>query len=796
MRIISVTIVWLTGLWIGSLSESADLAWFAAGSVIATIAFIFYRRQNRLIGLGLTHLAILCLAAGYYIWTLPTIDDDHISYYNELQGVVVTGLVVDEPDIRDQSILLRVEAESIVVSGGQRRSVNGFVLITIPRFPKVSYGTQVQLIGDLETPGSDATFDYKNYLARQGIHSQMRWPQLTILAENQGSWFYRTIYTFKTQAQLTIQRLLPDPQAALLAGILLGNDQGLSPELAEQFRITGMTHIIAISGFNIAILVGTIVSVGRPFLGNRRASIVALAAVIVYTLLVGADAAVVRAAVMGSLFIFSRRMLGRPTFAPASLFVAALVMTLINPFILWDIGFQLSFAATLGLMLYAEPFSQWTQKRLSTLIGPETTQRLMRFLSEAVLVTLAAQLLTLPLIVGYFNQLSFVGLAANLFILPAQAGVMLWGASATLLGLISPAIGQVVAWMAWLFLTYTIELVRFFAAVPGAAVSVNVSPAAIIGFYAIIFTFTWYKRRRPERAALSFDWLPTDFPRWTALGIGGLAALLFLFWGVSRPDGNLRIAFLDVGQGDAIFIQTPSGRQIVVDGGRYPSVLNQHLGRRIPFWDREIDMVVATHPEADHINGLPGIFERYRVDYLITNGETRATAVLESLNTAAADQDTSTWFVTAGEVINIGDGVHLEVLNPPGLLTPQNSNQNSVAFRLVYEDFSVLLAGDTEMVAEQAMLQSGRTLQSVVLKAAHHGSNTSSTSAFLTAVQPQVVVISAGRDNNFGHPHPDVLQRAAEVGATVLRTDELGTIEVITDGRQMWWRANRPIEVD
>jgi competence protein ComEC len=295
---------------------------------------------------------------------------------------------------------------------------------------------------------------------------------------------------------------------------------------------------------------------------------------------------------MGSLFIYSRRMMGRPTFAPASLFVAALIMTLLNPFILWDIGFQLSFAATLGLMIYADPFSRWTEARLLPLFGLETTRHLMRFLSDALLVTLAAQILTLPLIVGYFHQLSFVSLLANLFILPAQTGVMIWGGLATLVGLLVPAVGQILAWIAWLFLSYTIVLVRFFAAIPGAAVSVDVSPAAVIGTFGLIFAVTWLWRRRSGQGRVVLARLRTDFPRWTALGFGGLITIVCLFWGLNRPDGNLHVAFLDVGQGDAIFIQTPGGRQIVVDGGRYPSVLFQHLGRQIP----RHDSVKATPP--------------------------------------------------------------------------------------------------------------------------------------------------------------------------------------------------------
>jgi competence protein ComEC len=796
MLIISLAIFWLLGIWIGSKTDINNSIWFAAAAAAVLSAIILHRSRQRRLTFVLAHLTIFCFAVGFYISRLPIIDQTHISYYNEQQSVVVTGLVIDEPDIRDQSILLRVEVENIILNGGQLRPVEGLILITVPRFPIIPYGTRVQAIGNLETPGEGADFDYKSYLARQGIHSQIAWPELTILAENQGSFLYQAIFSFKGKAQSTIQQLLPDPQSALLTGILLGNDQGLTPELAEQFRITGMTHIIAISGFNIAILVGSIVALGRPILGHRRASLLALGIVFLYTLLVGADAAVVRAAVMASLFIYSRRMMGRPTFAPASLFLAAWIMTLLNPFLLWDIGFQLSFAATLGLMLYADPFSRWTEARLLPLVGRQTTKRLMHFLSEAVLVTLAAQILTLPLIVGYFHQLSFVSLLANLFILPAQTGVMIWGALATLAGMIVPAVGQVLAWVAWLFLSYTIVLVRFFAAIPGAAVSVNVSPTTIVAVFVLIIAITWLWRQRPAKRQAALSQIQTNFPRWTAVSLTGLAAILVLVWGTSRPDGNLHIAFLDVGQGDAIFIQTPSGRQIIVDGGRFPSVLSEHLGRQIPFWDREIDLVVATHPEADHINGLPGVFDRYRVGRLLTNGETRNAGAMAALLTAAQTQETPIIPVSAGEIIQLGDGVKLEVLNPPGLLNPQNSNQNSVAFRLTYGSFSIVLPGDTEMLAEQAMIQSGRPLQAVVLKAGHHGSNTSSTTPFLSAVRPQVVVISAGQDNQFGHPHPEMLQRVADTGAIILRTDELGTIEVISDGQVMWWQTTRNIGVD
>jgi competence protein ComEC len=272
-----------------------------------------------------------------------------------------------------------------------------------------------------------------------------------------------------------------------------------------------------------------------------------------------------------------------------------------------------------------------------------------------------------------------------------------------------------------------------------------------------------------------------------------IVAILVVAWGLSQPDGKLHVSFLDVGQGDATFIQTPSGRQILIDGGALPSVINDHLGRQIPFWDRDIDIVVATHPDADHVAALPGVFDRYRVGRLITNGQDAEEQSYQALLAAAAENETPVHPVAAGEVIVIDDGVRLEILNPsspqPLAPNPQSDNDNSVAIRLLYGDFSLLLTGDAGTPAERQMLSGGQRLAALVYQAGHHGARGSSSPAFLEAIRPQYVVVSAGEGNRFGHPHEEVLQRAADVGAAVLRTDELGTIEVISDGQTIWWEA-------
>ncbi len=792
MSVVYLVIGWFAGIWLATVWPLSPTPWpWLVGGGVALLAGWLGQRRGETLWLAV--VGMVALGCGRGLIAQPVIDQTHVAYYVNSGELTLTGLVIAEPDTRDRSLNLRLQAETLLLPGGLTLPVNGLVLVQLPRFPAVQYGDRIELRGELVVPPETAEFSYKEYLARQGIYSLIAFPRLTVLASEQGSPFRQAILGFKGQAQATIARLISEPQASLLTGILLGNDNGLPTTLQDDFRTTGLTHIIAISGFNIMLLVGVLLKLFEPILGKQMAAGAALVGIILYAILVGADASVVRATIMGGLYLFSRRFLGRPTFPFASLFVAGFLMTAANPLTLGDVGFQLSFMATLGLMLYADGFSQTVQNWLARRLDEKATTWVMALLSEAVLVSLAAQVLTLPLMLAYFGQFSLVSLVANVLVLPVQPAVMTWGGLATLTGLVAPGVGQLFGWVAWLFLRYTIGVVQILADVPLAAVPVSFSPTAVVMIYALILGLTWWLKQEPERRERLWGQARRHLNQRLAVAGSLVVGLLTLAWGNTQADGYLHVFFLDVGQGDAIFIQTPTGRQILVDGGLYPSVLNAQLGQQMPFWDRELDVVVATHPDADHVSGLPGVWERYTVGQLLTDGtDWGESPVFDAVLSAAATQNTPVHQALAGDVLVIEDGVRLEILHPGDTVDEENRNNNSVSLRLVYGDFSLLLTGDAEREGEEMMLDRGRDLHALVFKAGHHGSNTSSSAEFLAAVRPQIVIISAGKDNRYGHPHRELLDRVAQIGAVLLRTDELGTIEVVTDGEEMWLQHYGP----
>ncbi|RLC66429.1 MAG: hypothetical protein DRI48_04660, partial [Chloroflexi bacterium] len=578
-----MTLVYLAAAWHAgiALAEAFSLPWQALPvlGVVALLGWLLWRDDER-VRLGALCVLALTLGAGRFWLAVPHFDDRSLASYNDVGWVTLEGVVVGEPDEREHYTNLRVRAERLTLPDGAEREVAGVVLVKVNRYPERRYGDRVLVAGVLETPPVFEEFSYRDYLARQGIHSLIRRARVTLLGENQAHPLLYYLFVFKRYAQSTIACIMPEPQAALLTGILLGVETGIPDDLMEDFAATGTTHIIAISGFNITIISGIFAGLAERLFSKRRAIWVAIAGVVVYTIFVGASAAVVRAALMGVLYLWGRH-LGRPTFAPTSIAAAAIAMTALNPHTLWDVGFQLSFAATVGLVLYTRPLEQAFERMLTGVTSVERARMIVGLISEALLVTLAAQITTTPIILAYFGRLSLVTLLTNLLILPVQSYVMIVGGVATLLGMVVRPLGQVAGWIAWVFLTYTIEMVRLTARVPLASVPVEMDAWMVWGYYGLVGGLTWWLAQTRERRRELWSSLTSRLETKAIVGAAIVLLTLAFFVWQGLPDGRLHVVFLDVGQGDAIFIQTPSGRQVLIDGGPSESVLLSQLGRQM-----------------------------------------------------------------------------------------------------------------------------------------------------------------------------------------------------------------------
>lgn len=781
MTLVYLAIAWLAGIALGQALRPPWQALLLLG--LAAVVVGTGWRGNPRVRFPSIFLLFVALGAGRLLLSLPRLPPNALARYNDMGPVLIEGTVVAPPDERDTHTRLHLRAERLALHDGQQVLVQGLALVRLPRYPTFAYGDRLQVTGLLETPPEFADFSYRQYLARQGIFSLVRRAEAIRIGQGTVNPLRAALLAFRRRAHVVIGRILHEPAASLLTGILLGVEGGIPADLKDAFAATGTTHIVAISGFNIAIISGIFYGLFRRLLGPRRAVWPSIGGVVLYTLLVGAGASVVRAAIMGILYLLGRH-LGRPTHVPASLAAAAFGMTLINPLVLWDVGFQLSFAATLGLVLYADRFQRGAVRLLSHVVSEERARQSMGFLSDALLVTLAAQIVTLPLTLYYFRRLSLISLLTNFLVLPAQPGVMVWGGLATLAGLLWLPLGQCLGWVAWLFLTWTIEVVQWTARIPHAWLDVGrMTAGGTWALYGLIGALT--AGSDPQiRTRLRAFWAGLT-ARWNdrlLLSAAALFLLLAVAARISLPDGRLHVVFLDVEGGDAVFIRTPSGRQVLVGGAPGTAGLLSALGRRMPFWDHDLDLAVLSQPDEDILPGLIAVLERYPVRHVIARADDCPGALCERWREVVAGAAREVWRGERGLQLELDDGLLLTVLHPG----PEEMGDGSVVVRLDYGTVCFLLTGEVREAGQETMVDVGAWLGCDILKAPHHGGTAALTDRFLTVVGPEVVVIPAG-DSSFWRRGNDL--RLQE--QVVYRIADVGTVEFISDGSRWWVEMGR-----
>ncbi|MBI5932297.1 MAG: ComEC/Rec2 family competence protein [Chloroflexi bacterium] len=792
-----VSLAFLAGIVIaGNVSLPVQIWLFLAG--IALALGLLWRFLTHSIGLdtlaqdvtSATILAIfLLLGAARYQSAIAVFDAFDLGWYNDRPyETLVTARVTEPPDQRDNYSNLRLRATGIDTGGGTDLQVDGLLLARVDSNEEYHYGQVIRLRGYLESPPEGEDFSYREYLARQNVHSMMASADVTILPGEKGNPFMAGMFAFKRRALETIYRIFPDPEASLLAGILLGEDNGLPKDLQQAFKDTGTSHIIAISGFNIAIIAGIFLALfGRAF-GKTRGAFLAAAGIIFYTLLVGANAAVVRAAVMGVTALFARHF-GRQQAGLNTLFGVAALMNLVNPYYLQDVGFQLSFAATLGLILYAQPMERFTANFLARYVIRNTQHsetspdpriaQASSLISAFFLLTLAAQITTLPIMAYHFNRISLVSFIANPFILPVQPAVMILGGLADLLGMIYEPLGQIAAFIAWPFVAYTIALVDYFGNVSWAAFSIDFPFWMVIAWYATLLGLTVGRDPLKELFVALKVTLP-KIPAWVFLASLTLLALLVWRAVLSLPDGKLHITFLDVETSDAILIETPSGDTILVNGGESLSQLSSQLGRRLPLFNRKLDWLIVASTQENQVNALPRLMERYPPSQALWAGNVEASFPSRKLNEWLVSHQVRVTRAEADQVLDLGDGATLRVLHV---------DERGAVLLIEYGSFRALLPVGMSFDALDALRADDSLHPLTALLLAESGLTQLNPESWIASLDPQLVILSVSADNILGLPDLETLDAVGP--RMLLRTDANGWIEIVSDSQFIWVEVER-----
>ncbi len=509
---------------------------------------------------------------------------------------------------------------------------------------------------------------------------------------------------------------------------------------------------------------------------RRHTWIFVVAGIALYVVFVGASASVVRAGIMGILYVLAIAF-GRRSQALNALVFAALVMALQSPYVLWDIGFELSFAATLGLIVMATPLTNAFKQWLAQHVPSEQWQRLILFCTEGLWVTLAATLATLPIIMYDFHRVSLVSIPVNLLVLPAQPSIMATGLLVIVGGFISPALGQLMGWIAWPFLTWTTGIIELASTVPFASFETGRIPdVVVVIYYVILVALVMYFLQPAEGRAKMRAALPQMSPL-APLTPLALAGVLVWAGAVSQPDGRLHVSFLDVAQGDATLIKTPSGQVVVIDGGPSPISLNAAMGRSLPFYQRDLALVVLTRASDEKLTGLVSLLERYGVAQIVEPDLSRNASTVRRWRELIAQRSIPVRTAITGMQLDLGDGVQMEIVRA-------GNSDEGLALRLSHGRLSIHLDGDGERSTESPD-------RALVLKVGRHGDGKSAHPELLQALAPQFAIISVGSDNRSNDPSEDTLARLNDSGVTVYRTDLHGSIEFVSDGEHVWVETER-----
>jgi competence protein ComEC len=563
-------------------------------------------------------------------------------------------------------------------------------------------------------------------------------------------------------------RALPSPESDVLAGMVIGKQSTFPKYLSDIFQATGTSHIIVLSGFNITILAFVVNGLFRRIgLGLTSGTIASIAVIALFDALVGFSAPVVRASIMVALVLLARAR-GRPTSSFGILLLSAAVMLTINPMLLrWSLSFELSFAATCGVLL---------QERISPSFSFVPTFFGLR---DSLRTTFAATVMTVPITVFSFGGFSTVALLANAVVLPLVPLIMALGIPLLFFGFLNEQAALIFGALPFVLLRCITVFLEALARIDFSYIKgLHVPAYLIVCWYAVVVILGFRKKDvSPEHTKIQPKHVSFVF-----VGVVSLVAICILVFVLRYPAVlTPTVHLFDVGQGDALHVRLANGFDFLVDGGPDDTILSR-LGRAIPYGDRTIDVVVLTHPHADHVTGLLHVLEKYKVKEFWFTGVAYKSPLYEQLLQSLKENEIQTKVVLAGSEAIFSSDPHVAVraLSPDPSNDFSEINNTSLVLRMTIDDKSILLMGDAgEEVEEKIIISNPEAIPADILKVGHHGSLTASSQVFVGTVNPSLALISVGENNSYELPDQKTIDVFEGLGIPLFRTDMCGTISIL-----------------
>lgn len=746
-------IAYINGILIGVyLSKSIPL--FVILSIIVSLITSFKKNTYR--NAICMYLIVMCISSIYVYNKNLNYESKYKKYDNK--NISIEGTIISDIEEKEYNYTFTI------------RTKDGYFLVNLKKNKEeisLEYGDKLQISGEYQEPNKARNykgFDYKNYLKINKIYGIIRvdlYTNIIIKHQKNLSNFKLLIHKIREKLKENIQELLTKETYALGIGILIGDNSRINEKIVEDFKNSNLSHMLAVSGAHINYVVLTVsILFTKKRAGIKAQRVVTIMMMLFFMELTQMTSSVVRAGISCIIYMLAS-LLYRKADVINAMAISTLLILLNNPFKLFDIGFQLSYAGTLGIILFCK------------LINIPIKNKLLKYLKGSIIISISANIFIIPIMMYQFNTISLTFILSNLLAGPLLGISIILEIIVLLISFMSIDIAAIPAKVLNILLILIINIANWFSNIEISKIYVITPPIiSIVAYYLICAAIILKKKNRK---------------------IIVIIMLTVLIINLFPTPKKLRINFIDVGQGDSILIRTETNKVILIDSGGSTASSSFDVGNKVllPYLlDRrikKIDFIIVSHFDADHCQAFETVIDNINVRKVVVCKQSMITQEYLNIINKCKKKNIKIIVVERGDKLKIDKRTEFEILHPGERFLDDGKgglNANAIVCKMNYKlnngkIFSILFTGDIEVEAEKELEQVyGKKLKADILKVAHHGSKTSSREKFIKLVSPKIALIGVGENNKFGHPADITLERLEKENVKVYRTDQMGEASI------------------
>lgn len=812
MELFIATIGFIIGIILGLYCKSIALLFFIL--TISLIILIILKKEKILDKKKIFFSIILIISIIISNLYVSILEENYNTTYKNLSKIKedtsVTGIIVSKIQEKEYKYVCTIKLENniqLILNIKKGNLKNNKQEMNLKYGDKISFKGEYEKVSIQRNYGG---FDYNQYLKTKKIYGIIttKISKIQVLKKKNTSLIDKIIFDIKTKIEENLEKILPQKENNLAVGILIGEKSNIDEEIIENFKTSNLSHILAISGAHISyIVLGITFLLNKLKIGKKTGSFITIFFLLFFMNLTGATPSIARSCIM-TIYVISAVFVHKKSDILISITLSLLIILIDNPYSILDIGLQLSYGGTIGIIILNNILKNKNHKKNKEDKEDKNNKnnrienkiymlfnKIKNYLRDTIILTMSANLIIIPIVAINFNTISLTFLISNILASPIFGIIIISGFIVIILSFISIKISLIFSFIFKISLNLLIIIADFSAKLPMSKIYIPTpNIILVISYYIILFIFLYFqyiKNTNIDKYKKKDNKNNRDnnkIKKYLISIIIIIVIINFLFILINNISNDFIIYFIDVGQGDSTLIVTQEKKNILIDGGGSE---NYDIGQSVllPYLlDRhilKIDYLVISHFDSDHVLGTIPILENLKVNNIIICKQEKKSENYEKVIEISKNKNIKIMEVVKGDNIQIDKNVKIEILWPVEKQIQENIlNNNSVVFKLYYNNFSILFTGDIEKIAEEQLnnlYKDNLTLQSNVLKVAHHGSKSSTIQEFIDLVKPQISLIGVGSKNTFGHPNSEVIKRLQQVNSKVYRTDIYGEIKLKID---------------